>query len=271
MKNKKSILKYQFSGVMQDATTVKKPDRQIVVKNNNDNWKQLVAKNQPKQQTHLFELTPEIKKDIEEHTKKGDVQLTNGEWITKEEYNKLKAKKSTGAINPDYSDPITMGITMAAAPGQGLLKAATSKVVPKLNTVGKVIREGVDMIDPTSIGLGLSKAKLNSVEKIGDIDELRLLARKDPYLLQKIHPDDAKLLKEKGLGDKRYDKNDTESFLFKIENAQAKDRKTKKENTNPVFNQYDLKDYTKKENTIPQYNVNSVDIKKINEDSSFFS
>jgi hypothetical protein len=159
MKNKKNILKYQFSGVMQDATTVKKPDRQIVVKNNNDNWKQLVAKNQPKQQTRLFELTPEIKKDIEEHTKKGDVQLTNGEWITKEEYNKLKAKKSTGAINPDYSDPLTMGITMAAAPAQGLLKAASSKIAPKLNTVGKVIREGVDMIDPTSIGMFGKKFK----------------------------------------------------------------------------------------------------------------
>jgi hypothetical protein len=156
MKNKKSILKYQFSGVMQDATTVKKPDRQIVVKNNNDNWKQLVAKNQPKQQTRLFELTPEIKKDIEEHTKKGDVQLTNGEWITKEEYNKLKAKKSTGAINPDYSDPITMGITMATAPAQGLLKTASQKVLPKLAN-SKVVAEGVDMLDPTSLGLGLKE------------------------------------------------------------------------------------------------------------------
>lgn len=186
MKNKKNILKYQFSGVMQDATTVKKPDRQIVVKNNNDNWKQLVAKNQPKQQTRLFELTPEIKKDIEEHTKKGDVQLTNGEWITKEEYNKLKAKKSTGAINPDYSDPITMGITMVAAPAQGLVKTVANTA--NLGKVGKTITKGLELIDPTEIGLfNQSKIILNKSLKDLKQDEVKQYVFKhfEPYLKDK--------------------------------------------------------------------------------------
>ena len=165
---KGGFYKYQNSGVVQDATKVDKPQYQVKVKPK-ANYQQLLSLNQPIQNNkEYFDKQAEITKQQElARLKAGQIKLSDGTWIIKEESERRRnLPKSTGEITPDYSDPLTMGITVLAAPSQGLLKTATTKLSPKLNTVGKVIRESVDMLDPTSIGMGLKDLKNYKIQPI---------------------------------------------------------------------------------------------------------
>lgn len=162
MKNK-HILKFQIGGIQRDATSVNKQEKQLAVKPKS-NASLLIESTREKPKQKLFQLTPQQQAEYKRHVDRGESLDSNGNWVTKEQNEaNIKSKlanRSTGAIEADYSDPITMGITMATAPAQGLLKTTGQKVLPKLanSKVGKVVAEGIDMLDPTSVGLNLKDA-----------------------------------------------------------------------------------------------------------------